>query len=77
MGKTIQTGGIGKNPAIEKINQLSAISSRMQAVSELEKKAFLAENSRKKLQVERRKQIIDDFHINFRQMEKKDDTEVI
>ena len=38
MSKAICTGGMGKNPAIEKINQLNETSSRMQAAAVLERK---------------------------------------
>lgn len=65
MSETIKTGGVGKNPAIEKINQLNA-SSRLQAAAELEKRAFQAESSRAKEELARRKRIVDEFTISFR-----------
>ncbi len=40
MSDSMETGGFGKNPAIEKINQLNAGGNRMDAVSELERKIF-------------------------------------
>lgn len=66
MGESIKTGGVGKNPAIEKINRLNAVSSRVQAVSELEKRAFHAEDGRVKAALEKRKRIMEDFKMDFR-----------
>lgn len=66
MSETIKTGGEGKSPAIEKINQINAISNRLQASAELEKKAFQTESSRAKRQLARRKQIIDELNISFK-----------
>lgn len=63
MGKTIQIGGVGKNPAIERINQLNATNSRMKAAARLEEAAFhsrRAEEAR-----DRRSRIIQDFSIDF------------
>ena len=40
MSESMETGGFGKSPAIDKINHLNSISSRMNAVSELEKKVL-------------------------------------
>lgn len=65
MSESIKTGGVGKNPAIEKINRLNAISSRVQAVSELEKRAFHAEEGRAKAALEKRKRIMEDYRIDF------------
>lgn len=66
MSETIQTGGVGKNPAIEKINSLNAVSTRQQAAAELEKKAFQAESGRAAEEIARRKQIIEEFDISFK-----------
>ena len=65
MSESIKTGGVGKNPAIEKINRLNAISSRMQAVSELEKRAFHAEEGRAKEALERRKRMMEEYRMDF------------
>ena len=66
MSESIQTGGVRKNPAIEKINRLNAVSSRVQAVSELEKRAFHAQEGRAKATLEKRKRIMEDFRMDFR-----------
>ena len=63
---TIKTGGVGKSPAIEKINQLNKLSSRIQAAGELERKAFQKEEGRAKEVWEKRKGIVKEFHISFK-----------
>ena len=65
MSNHIKTGGVGKNPAIEKINRLNEISSRMQAAAMLEKRAFDVQNEKARHELSRRKQIIEEFHISF------------
>jgi len=65
MGKTIKIGGVGKNPAIEKLNQLNKINSRLDAASRLEMAIFSAENQATQEVLMRRRQIIKDFAINF------------
>ncbi len=65
MSNHIKTGGVGKSPAIEKINRLNEISSRMHAAAILEKQAFDAQNERARQELSRRKQIIEEFHISF------------
>jgi len=65
MGKTIKIGGVGKNPAIEKLNQLNKINSRLDAASRLEMAIFSAENQAAQEVLMRRRQIIKDFSINF------------
>lgn len=45
MGKTIQVGGTGKNPAIEKINNLNALNSRLKAAARLEEEAFFSQRA--------------------------------
>lgn len=65
MSNHIKTGGVGKNPAIEKMNQLNEISSRVQAAAMLEKRAFDTQNERAGQELVRRKQIIEEFHISF------------
>lgn len=66
MKKTIQTGGMNKNPAIEKINRLNAITDRISAAEELKNKAFQEEQSMSGALTEVWEQIIDDFHISFK-----------
>ena len=65
MSNYIKTGGVGKSPAIEKINQLNEISSRIQAAAMLEKRAFDTQSERAGQALARRKQIIEEFHISF------------
>lgn len=65
MKESIKTGGVGKNPAIEKINQLNELSSRMQAAALLEKKTFCERQERTMAEFLKRQRIIEDFHISF------------
>lgn len=66
MSESIKTGGCGKSPAIEKINKLTALSSKMQAAAALEKQAFGTEQERAKKALDRKKEIIAKFHIHFK-----------
>lgn len=68
MSETIKTGGVGKSPAIEKINRLNAITNRMQAAAELEKRAFEAESRKAGEELARRKKILDEFSVSFRKL---------
>lgn len=65
MGKTIKIGGVGKSPAIEKVNRLNAISSSLDAATVLEKKVFQSEQAKAQERLNKRKQIIEDFAISF------------
>lgn len=65
MGKCIKTGGVGKSPAIEKINRLSELTSRIQAASMLEKQAFERQEENARRDLVRRRQIAEEFHISF------------
>lgn len=64
MGKTIKAGGIGKNPAIEKINRLRAMESDLDAAAQLEKEIFGSEDHE---WTGRMNEIIRDFSIDFNQ----------
>ena len=66
MKETIKTGGVGKSPAIEKINRLNKITSRIQAAGEMERKAFQKEEGRAKEVWEKRKGIVEEFRISFK-----------
>lgn len=66
MKETIKTGGVGKSPAIEKINEINKISSRLQAAGELERKAFQKEEGRAQEARKKRENIIKEFEINFK-----------
>lgn len=65
MSKTIKVGGVGKSPAIEKINRLNAISSSLDAAALLEKKVFQTEQAKTQERLNKRKQIIENFGISF------------
>ena len=66
MSECIKTGGVGKSPAIEKLNRLNEVSSRMQASVMLEKKAFDMQNEKAQTVLSRRRQIIKEFGISFK-----------
>ncbi len=66
MSESIKTGGVGKSPAIEKINRLNEVSSRMQAAAILEKRTFDAQNEKAQKVLSRRRQIIEEFGISFK-----------
>lgn len=65
MSESIKTGGVGKSPAIEKINRLNEVSSRMQAAALLERKAFCEQQEKAAAALLSRQQIIEDFQISF------------
>lgn len=65
MSDSMETGGIGKNPAIDKINQLNAQDNRMNVVSVLESKMFSAMQPRAQAVLRKRSQIMENFHIEF------------
>ncbi|MBE7718417.1 hypothetical protein [Lacrimispora indolis] len=67
MSKTIKSGGVGKSPAIEKINRLNAISSQLDAAAMLEQKVFRSEQDKAQQSLKNRKQIINDFAISFQE----------
>jgi len=66
MSDSMETGGFGKNPAIDKINKIDAVKSRMNAVRELEKKVFQPAQPKQKAVLGRRKQILEEFQISFK-----------
>lgn len=76
MSESIKTGGVGKSPAIEKINRLNEIAGLMQAASELEKRAFDVQQEKMQRERARRNQIIKDFHISFKLEENRDEDNI-
>lgn len=69
MSESIKSGGIGKNPAIEKVNKINEIANHIQAVSILEKHAFKERGKSAETEIEKRKQIIKEFYISFKRKE--------
>lgn len=67
MSKVIKIGGVGKNPAIEKMNRLNAISSQLDAAAVLEQKIFHSKQDQAQQRLENRKKIINDFSIIFQE----------
>jgi len=66
MSEVIKTGGMGKNPAIEKMNQLQAVKNTLQGAALLEERAFLKHSGKGLEEIQKRKQIIEDFQISFK-----------
>ena len=71
MSDSMETGGFGKSPAIDKINRLNSITSRMNAVNELEKKVFQPVQPKQKAVLHKRKEISEKFQISFKKGEKQ------
>ncbi len=65
MSEVIKTGGVGKNPAIEKMNQLQAVHNAVQGACQLKEKAFIRPGKRGIEEIQKRRQIIDEFQISF------------
>ena len=66
MSEPMETGGVGKNPAIDKINNLTAVQNRANAVLELERRTFQTEQPRAKEILQKRRKLMEDFQINFK-----------
>ena len=66
MSDSMETGGFGQNPAIDKINRINTAASRISAVTELEKKVFQPVQPKQKAVLDKRRQLSQDFQINFR-----------
>ena len=66
MSDSMETGGFGKNPVIDKINRINTAKSRISAVSELEKKIFCPVQPKQKAVLDRRNQIAEKFQISFK-----------
>ena len=65
MSDSMETGGFGKNPAIDKINRINTAKIRMSAVTEMEKKIFQPSQPKQRAALKRRKQIVQEFQISF------------
>lgn len=77
MSDSMETGGIGKNPAIDKINQLNAQDNRMNVVSALESKMFSAMQPRAQAVLRKRSLIMENFHIGFPKKEMREDGHIL
>ncbi len=77
MSDPMETGGVGKNPAIDKINNLSAAQNRANAVLELGRRVFEPESIRAKGVLQRRRKLMEDFQINFRKREIQEDGDIL
>ena len=57
MSDSMETGGFGQNPAIDKINRINTAASRISAVTELEKKVFQPVQPKQKAVLDKRRQL--------------------
>ena len=72
MSDPMETGGVGKNPAIDKINSLNTAQNRANAILELEKRVFQTEQPRTKEVLKRRRQLMEEFQMDFKRKEKEE-----
>lgn len=77
MSDPMETGGVGKNPAIDRINNLNAAQNRANAVLELEKRVFRPESPGAGDVLRRRRQIMEEFQISFKRKEEKEDGNIL
>lgn len=73
----METGGVGKNPAIDRINNLNAVQNRVNAVLELKNRVFRPESPGAGDVLRRRRQLIEDFQISFKRKEEKVDGNIL
>ena len=77
MSDSMETGGFGQNPAIDKINRINTAASRISAVTELEKKVFQPVQPKQKAVLDKRRQLSQDFQINFKKGGKQENGTVL
>lgn len=70
MSEVIKSGGMGKNPAIEKINRLKAAEDTIQAAELLKERAFVKQSQRGREETSRRRALIEEFQISFKKSTK-------
>lgn len=77
MRDSMETGGFGKNPAIDKINRINLVDSKINTVGELERKVFQTGHPRTDNILSRRKQLMEEFHIDFRRKGTKENGNIL
>lgn len=77
MSDPMETGGVGKNPAIDRINNLNAVQNRANTILELEKRVFRPESPGAGDVLRRRRQLIEEFQISFKRKEEKVDGNIL
>lgn len=65
MSNTIQIGGIGKSPVIDKINRLNVMTGRIDMAAKLEQAVFQSNQEETRQQAQRRNRIIREYSISF------------
>lgn len=66
MSEVIKTGGVGKNPAIDKMNQLAKVQNSLVCAQLLREKAFINLSQRGIEEILKRQEIIKEFQISFK-----------
>lgn len=77
MSDPMETGGVGKSPVIDKMNNLNAAENHANVVLELEKRVFQTEAQGARRVLQRRRQWLEDFQINFKRKEEKEDGNIL
>lgn len=77
MSDPMETGGVGKSPVIDKLNNLNAAENHANVVLELEKRVFQTESHRARGVLQRRRQWMEDFQISFKRKEEKEDGNIL
>ncbi len=77
MSDPMETGGVGKNPAIDRMNNLNAAQNRANAVAELEQRVFRPESPGAGDVLRRRRQLMEAFQMNFKRKEEKTDGNIL
>lgn len=77
MSDPMETGGVGKNPAIDRINNLNAAQNRANAVAELGNRVFRPKSPGAEDVLRRRRQLMEEFHMSFKRKEEKVDANIL
>ncbi len=75
MSEVIKRGGVGKNPAIEKMNQLANIQNVLISGNLLRERALIKHSQRGIEEILKRQEIIEEFQICFKKKWNKRETE--
>lgn len=66
MSEVIKTGGVGKNPAIDKMNQLANIQNALISAEILREIALIKHSQRGREEIRKRQEIVKEFQICFK-----------
>ena len=77
MGDPMKTGGFGKNPAIDRLDEGSAAARYMATACGLEARVFSPVQLRSQAVLHRRRQIMEESRIDFRRKEQAEDGQIL